>query len=111
MTIRNKMKVTAVACVLGTAAMGTSLPVYANNAGAFIGGVFAAKVVNNMQDRTDAEQDQAEAAQYQAAQSVQSAPAQKSPQARIAELDKLAAGGYITPEEYKTKKQAILDSM
>ena len=42
---------------------------------------------------------------------MQTAPAQKSPQARIAELDKLAAGGYITPEEYKTKKQAILDSM
>ena len=27
------------------------------------------------------------------------------------ELDKLAAGGYITPEEYKAKKKAILDSM
>jgi hypothetical protein len=111
MTIRNKIKVTAVACVLGTAAMGTSLPVYAGNAGAFIGGVFAAKVVNNMEDRTAAEQDQADAAQYQASRPVESAPAQKSPQARIAELDKLAAGGYITPEEYKTKKQAIIDTM
>ena len=27
------------------------------------------------------------------------------------ELNKLAAGGYITPEEYKAKKKAILDSM
>jgi hypothetical protein len=26
-------------------------------------------------------------------------------------LDKLAAGGYITPAEYKKKKQAIVDSM
>jgi len=24
---------------------------------------------------------------------------------------KLAAGGYITPEEYKAKKQAIIDAM
>jgi hypothetical protein len=111
MTIRNKMKLTAVACVLGTVAMGTSLPVYASDAGAFIGGVFATKLMTNMNDRTEAEQQQAAAAQYQAAQPVQSAPAQKSPQARIAELDKLAAGGYITPEEYKAKKQAILDSM
>jgi len=105
MSIRNKMTRVAVAAV------GTSLPVYASNAGAFIGGVFATKLMTNMNDRTEAEQQQAAAAQYQAARPVQSAPAQKSPQARIAELDKLAAGGYITPEEYKKKKQAILDSM
>ena len=111
MTIRNKIKLTVAAAVLGTATVGTSLPVYASNAGAFIGGVFATKVMTNMNQRTEAEQQQAAAAQYQAARPVQQAPAQKSPQARIAELDKLAAGGYITPAEYKTKKQAILDSM
>jgi membrane protease subunit (stomatin/prohibitin family) len=111
MTIRNKIKLIVAAAVLGTAAVATSLPVYAGNAGAFIGGVFATKVMTNMNDRTEAEQQQAAAAQYQAAQPVQQAPAQKSPQARIAELDKLAAGGYITPAEYKQKKQAILDSM
>ena len=111
MSIRNKMTLAAVAAVIGTAAVGTSLPVYADNAGAFIGGVFATKLIGNMRDQTEAQQQQAAAAQQQAARPVQSAPAQKSPQARIAELDKLAAGGYITPEEYKTKKQAILDSM
>ena len=91
--------------------MGTSLPVYADNAGAFIGGVFATKVMTNMHDRTEAEQQQAAAAQQQAARAVQSAPAQKSTQQRLDELDKLAAGGYITPEEYKKKKQAIIDTM
>ena len=111
MTIRNKIKLAAVAAVIGTAAVGTTMPVYAGDAGAFIGGVFATKLITNMNDRTEAEQQQAAAAQYQAAQPVHTAPAQKSPQARIAELDKLAAGGYITPEEYKHKKQAILDSM
>jgi hypothetical protein len=30
---------------------------------------------------------------------------------KLQELDKLAAGGYITPEEYKTKRKAILDGM
>ena len=108
MRIRNKI---VLACVFGAFAVGTSLPVYADNAGAFIGGVFATKLMTNMHDRTEAEQQQAAAAQYQAARPVQSAPAQKSPQQRIAELDKLAAGGYITPEEYKKKKQAIIDSM
>ena len=108
MKIRNKI---ILAAVLGTAAVGTSLPLYASDAGAFIGGVFATKLIGNMRDQTEAQQQQAAAAQYQAAQPVQQAPAQKSPQARIAELDKLAAGGYITPAEYKQKKQAILDSM
>ena len=111
MSIRNKMTLAAVAAVIGTATVGTSLPVYASDAGAFIGGVFATKLIGNMRDQTDAQQQQAAAAQQQAARPVQSAPAQKSPQARIAELDKLAAGGYITPAEYKQKKQAILDSM
>jgi hypothetical protein len=37
--------------------------------------------------------------------------AQKLTQQRIDKLDKLAAGGYITPEEYKKKKQAVIDSM
>ncbi len=108
MRIRNKI---ILACVFSTFAVGTSLPVYADNAGAFIGGVFATKVMTNMQDRTAAEQQQAAAAQQQAARPVPSAPAQKSPQQRLDELDNLAAGGYITPEEYKKKKQAIIDSM
>ena len=111
MSIRNKMTQAAVAAVIGTAAVGTSLPVYAGDAGAFIGGVFATKLIGNMRDQTEAQQQQAAAAQYQAARPVQTAPAQKSPQARIAELDKLAAGGYITPAEYKQKKQAIIDTM
>ena len=44
--------------------------------------------------------------------SAQPAPAAKrSAEDRIKELDKLATGGYITPEEYKAKKKAILDSI
>jgi hypothetical protein len=40
------------------------------------------------------------------------APAAKpTAQQKLDELNKLAAGGYITPEEYKAKKKAILDSM
>jgi hypothetical protein len=88
-----------------------STPVLADGAGAFIGGVLATKVVGNMRDRTEAEQEQAEYARQSAAQPVPQAPAQKSPEQRIAELDKLAAGGYITKEEYKRKKQAIIDGM
>jgi len=34
-----------------------------------------------------------------------------TPEQRMQQLDKLAAGGYITPAEYKAKKKAILDSL
>ena len=37
--------------------------------------------------------------------------AKPSTEDRLKELDKLAAGSYITPEEYKVKKKAILDSI
>jgi hypothetical protein len=41
------------------------------------------------------------------------APAGQSmtPEQKLNQLDKLAAGGYITPAEYKARRKAILDSM
>jgi hypothetical protein len=30
---------------------------------------------------------------------------------KLNQLDKLAAGGYITPAEYKAKKKAFMDGM
>jgi hypothetical protein len=65
-----------------------------------------------MNDRTEAEQQQAYNSQVQTQQvQRQAAPAQKSVEQRLAELDKLAAGGYITPQEYKAKKARIVDSI
>jgi membrane protease subunit (stomatin/prohibitin family) len=110
MAMKNKIASAALVGVLGMAGFGIATPALAGNAGAFIGGVVAVKVLDNMRDRTDAEQDQADAAQQAAAQQ-SSSSGSRSAEARIAELDKLAAGGYITPEEYKTKKKAILDSI
>ena len=40
------------------------------------------------------------------------APASKmTPEQKLQQLDKLAAGGYITPAQYKEKRKAILDNM
>ena len=87
----------------------SGLPAQAGDAGAFIGGVFATKVLDNMQRRTRAEEVQA----YQSTRAP--APAygssHQSAESRLRELDKLAAGGYISPEEYRAKKQAIIDGM
>jgi hypothetical protein len=113
MAMRNKVAVASLSFALGAATVGISTPVLASDAGAFIGGVLATKVLGNMRDRTEAEQQQAAASQQMAAQqrSASSSSGGGSAEARIAELDKLAAGGYITPAEYKSKKKAILDSM
>jgi hypothetical protein len=42
---------------------------------------------------------------------VAAAAAPMSPEQKLNQLDKLAAGGYITPAEYKARRKAILDSM
>ena len=100
----------ATGALLLATAMSISMPAQADNTGAFIGGVAAARIGQNMRARTEAEQQQA----YNSQQPVQQAappPAEKTAKQQIQELDSLAAGGYITPEEYKTKKQAIIDSM
>jgi len=111
MSNKNKLLSSTIAAVIavGTFSISTTT-VRASDAGAFIGGVFATKLISNSRRRTNAEESQA----YSAQQQVNQAPASSSSgsaEDRIAELDKLAAGGYITPAEYKTKKKAILDSM
>lgn len=92
-----------------------SLPVSAGDTGAFVGGMLAGRVMRNMHERTEAEKAQAYYAQQQAQQQQvqQAAPASSgdSTQQKLAELDKLAAGGYITPEEYKAKRKSIIDAM
>ena len=98
--------------ILLASTLTVSIPAQSSDTGAFIGGMFASRIMTNMHQRTEAEQQQAYNSQQQAQQPVQqAAPAQKTTQQRLDELDKLAAGGYITPAEYKKKKQDIINSM
>ena len=97
---------------VGAIAFSVTVPVLADGAGAFLGGIAVAKIGRSIRENNEAQRDQADAAQqqaYYAQQQAQQAP--KSAEDKIAELDKLAAGGYITPAEYKSRKKAILDSM
>ena len=97
------------------AAFTVSVPTQASDTGAFVGGMLTSRVLGNMHQRTEAEQQQA----YYAQQSAQQRPVQQaaptaptqSTEQKLKELDKLAAGGYITPAEYKAKKQSIIDAM
>ena len=108
--------------VLPLLMIGFAVPVYAGKGVAFLGGMVAGHVVTGAatrsERRTRAEEQQAAAAQsqpviVQAAPAPSAAPAaaQQSVEQRIQQLDKLAAGGYITPEEYKAKKQSILSGL
>jgi hypothetical protein len=101
--------------------IGYTAPVYAGSGVAFLGGMVAGHVVTGAtqrsERRTQAEEQQAYAQSQpvyqQAAPAPSAAPAaaQPSVEERIQQLDKLAAGGYITPEEYKAKKQSILSGL
>jgi len=124
MSFSNKIIGGATGAILLATTMTVSLPepAHADDAGAFVGGVMAARIGQNMRSRTEAEQQQAQAAQDQAyyqqqqaqqqpVQQAAPAPAEPTVEERLAQLDKLAEGGYITPEDYKKKKQAILDEI
>jgi hypothetical protein len=91
----------------------------ADKGAAFVGGLVAGHVVSGAVHRSKVRT----AAAVQTAENsqprqtyAQPAPApapaaHRTPEQKIKELDKLAAGGYITPAEYKSRKKAILDSM
>ena len=100
---------------VGAITFSVTVPAMADGAGAFLGGIAVAKIGQSVRDRNDYEEDQAYYAQQQAQAAQQQADAaQQQPQTaeeKIAQLDRLAAGGYISPEEYKSRKKAILDSM
>lgn len=100
-----------VLCALGAIAITSSVPAHADGAGAFLGGIAVARIGANVRDRRDYEEDQANYQQQQAQAAQQQANAKPSAEQQLAELQTMAQKGYITPEEYKAKKKAILDAM
>jgi hypothetical protein len=102
------------------AAIAVSMTAYAptvaahDNAGAWAaGGLLAGHMLTRAHMRR-------EAAVYNAgemqganasAQPAAAASTAMTPEQKLSQLNKLAAGGYITPAEYKAKKQAILNTL
>ena len=92
-----------------------------NKGAAFLGGMVAGHVLGGFVRRDKKRTRAMEREAYDQPRTVQQAAPAPAPapapaakptaQQRIQELDKLAAGGYITPQEYKAKKKAILDSL
>ena len=107
---RNGRVLSVVACAASAGLLAFSAPAQADGAGWFIGGVVTAKVVNNMERRTQAEEAQAYRPAPQPVHQAPAQPARPSKESQLQDLDRLAAGGYITPQEYKDRRKAILDS-
>ena len=118
----NRFVAVLVVITIGFTMMPGYVPkVYSHDGATFLGGMLAGHVVGGMvrrsRIRTAAEVHQA----YGQPRSVQQAAPAPAPapapaakptvQQRLQELDKLAAGGYITPQEYKAKKKAIIDGI
>jgi hypothetical protein len=112
----NKVVVVLVAITICfTILPGFKTEAQADKGAAFLGGILAGHLVtgavSRSKRRTEAEESQAYSQQRSARQAAPAHAAKPTAESRIKELDKLAAGGYITPEEYKTKKKAILAEM
>jgi len=102
--------------------LATSITAYAptaaahGNAGAWAaGGLLAGHMLTKARMRREASVYSAGEMQGASAAAPRPAAAAPSstmtPEQKIDQLNKLAAGGYITPAEYKAKKQAILNSL
>jgi hypothetical protein len=110
-----------IAITIGFTVMPGFVPeVHSHDGAAFLGGMVAGHIIGGAvrrdRIRTAATVEMANQPRtvQQAAPAPAPAPApaaKPTAQQRLDQLDKLAAGGYITPEEYKAKKKAILDSM
>ena len=114
-------KVMAITLMTAVTIAGLSPEVQAGKGGAFVGGMVAGHVLTNMSNRDErrtraqeqmATQQQPVYVQQQpAAAPASSGSSAQSTEEKLNQLDKLAAGGYITKAEYKRRRQAILDGM
>ena len=116
----NQGKVMAITLVTAITTAGLNPEAQAGKGGAFVGGMVAGHVLTNMSQRDERRtraQEQMATQQQQPVyvqQQPAAAPAASSSQStedKLNQLDKLAAGGYITKAEYKRRRQAILDGM
>jgi len=106
------LKSLTAACLACAVSLGGYAPVaaaHSDGAAWGIGGLLA----GTMLGRASAHKHESQPTQSRAAASTP-APAPAAPmtvEQKMQQLNALAAGGYITPQEYKTEKQAILNSL
>ena len=109
----NAMGRTLGALLVASAFFGMATPTFAGG-GAFVGGLVAGHVVTNAAARSER---RTQAAEYEAyhqdsySQGSSSSSGGKTVEQRLDDLDRLAADGYISKEEYQRRRQAIINSL
>ena len=117
MTIRRHLLTCAGVVAMGAAAVGTADAHHNDWAAPLVGGALGGyalgTLVADQRPRTEKVYEPAPAAApvYYSAPAYVATPSTASIEAQLNQLDKLAAGGYITPAEYKERRQAVLDEM
>ena len=117
--VNNVVVVVVAITICFTIVPGFKTEARAGKGAAFLGGMVAGHVIGGAVRRSERRTEAAEYQAYSQPRTVQQAAPAPAPapaakptaQQRLDQLDKLAAGGYITPQEYKAKKKAISDSM
>jgi hypothetical protein len=110
---------TGLAVVLLTASLLVTFPrsAHADKTSAFIGGLIGGHVLTNMGNRAERRTRAAEEQAYSQQPAPAPAPAAAAPSSsssvedRLATLDKLAANGTMTKEEYQQRRKAIIDGI
>jgi len=106
-------RTTTAAAVLGfAAALATAplQPVRADEGAAFIGGLIGGHILTNMANQSERRTRAAEQQAYQR-QQAPAQPSQPTVEERLNTLDRLAANGMITKEEYERRRKAIIDGI
>jgi len=99
-----------VATAVSAGLLAFSTPARADGAGWFLGGMVTSRVLSNAERRTQAQEAQAYRPAPQPVQQAPAQPARPSKETQLQDLDRLAAGGYITPQEYRERRKAVLDA-
>ncbi len=110
---------TGCAVVLLTAGLLVTFPRsgHAGKGGAFVGGLIGGHILTNMANQSERRTRAAEHQAYRQQPAPAPAPAAAAPssqpsvQDRLDTLDKLAANGMISKEEYQRRRQAIIDGI
>jgi hypothetical protein len=97
-------------CLAGVVSLGGYAPVTAAHSDGAVWGI-GGLLAGTMLGRASANRQEGESKHHKSSASSPAPAAPMTAEQKMQQLNALAAGGYITPQEYKTEKQAILNQL
>ena len=112
MVIGRALMVATVAVILTTAGGEQTAQAHHDNWGLpLVGGLVGGYAAKSLLDAHSEEEQEARPAPAPAAAPASAGPSATSIEDKLNTLDKLAAGGYITKDEYNARRQALLNEL